>query len=739
MVNVEAALASAMSRLEAKLDLMLADAWVRPKMSWQPHEPGVGEEDLASFDKELERRKNARKLHHNDGFRRMYMMEPTRTKDEDHHHRRSSARLSHGEERVPSSLNNQDNIPPRSVELDKNILEAMALSVDGAWRRFCSMILEAWRLVSAAVLSLKEEPSLLSAVSLYTLCLGGCFGACSRVAAGTVLLLKGAGFHTEPAACRLLSALLMAAALPLSGGFRIIFCLWAFACPEFPAENGEYSHDRMSTISSDALRLLSELKEDNVPMVVYELMKIKLDNKEELGHLIQIIFKKAILEPDHSASFADILYGLRARYPQFRNEADAKKPWSFTRVLLNNCQDLYESHPCAFTFEPTDADRALYPEPADLQAELARRKDSMLAVLKLFAHLYLRGLLATKVIGQVVHDLIGMKAPTSELPEATQIECVCALLEVCGPGMEEGSVGSTLLSTFQARLMDLHNAKFKGEEVYSESVRSMIADNIHLRQTKWKQKDPTSLLRVRKFSGDVVDLYEVDIAAVAKSCGSRVLAAKLLLSFATGFATHRHQLVATTAIAESDLLKLPQDLSLVMQDFVEVAPGETKKLHEACKEGKIKKIDCMLRRPYNPDAMQGGQATATTPLLVAIRQNQVKAVKLLVHARANVNLADGRGETPLVVAVKSGQVALIQLLVEGRVDVNKAQRNGLTPLFAAAECGFLDVVKLLLKAEADLSLADNAGQTPISVAVERGFRDVAKLFLQVLAPKLAGT
>ena len=31
----------------------------------------------------------------------------------------------------------------------------------------------------------------------------------------------------------------------------------------------------------EALRLLSELKEDNVPMVVYELMKIKLDNKED--------------------------------------------------------------------------------------------------------------------------------------------------------------------------------------------------------------------------------------------------------------------------------------------------------------------------------------------------------------------------------------------------------------------------------------------------------------------------
>ncbi|CAE6925634.1 unnamed protein product, partial [Symbiodinium sp. KB8] len=310
---------------------------------------------------------------------------------------------------------------------------------------------------------------------------------------------------------------------------------------------------------------------DNVPMVVYELMKIKLDNKEELGHLIQIIFKKAVQEPDQSAAFADILYGLRARYPQFRNDADAQKPWSFTRVLLNNCQDLYESHPCSFTFEPSDTDRALYPEPADLQAELARRKDSMLAVLKLFAHLYLRGLLATKVIGQVVHDLIGMKspAPTSDFPEVS----LWFLAGnggmdsyVCGPGMEEGSVGSSLLSTFQARLMDLHNAKMKGEEVYSESVRSMIADNIHLRQTKWKQKDPTSLLRVRKFSGDVVDLYEVDIAAAAKSCGSRLLAAKLLLSFATGFATHRHQLVATTAIAESDLLKLPQDLSLVMQD-----------------------------------------------------------------------------------------------------------------------------------------------------------------------------
>lgn len=106
MVNVEAALASAMSRLEAKLDLMLADAWVRPRIPSQPR--GPGEEDLASFEKELERRKTARKVHHNDGFRRMYMMEPTRTKDEDHPHRRGSARLSHREERVASSLNNQD-------------------------------------------------------------------------------------------------------------------------------------------------------------------------------------------------------------------------------------------------------------------------------------------------------------------------------------------------------------------------------------------------------------------------------------------------------------------------------------------------------------------------------------------------------------------------------------------------------------------------------------------------------
>ena len=36
---------------------------------------------------------------------------------------------------------------------------------------------------------------------------------------------------------------------------------------------------------------------------------------------------------------------------------------------------------------------------------------------------------------------------------------------------------------------------------------------------------------------DRVPRVAEDIAAVAKSCGSRVLAAKLLLSFATGFAT----------------------------------------------------------------------------------------------------------------------------------------------------------------------------------------------------------
>ena len=55
----------------------------------------------------------------------------------------------------------------------------------------------------------------------------------------------------------------------------------------------------------------------------------------------------------------------------------------------------------------------------------------MLANMKFIGNLFLRQLLAVKVIGQVVHDLVGIKEGNA-LPEEHMIECVCELLQAIG-------------------------------------------------------------------------------------------------------------------------------------------------------------------------------------------------------------------------------------------------------------------------------------------------------------------
>merc|ERR1740123_2698973 len=100
-------------------------------------------------------------------------------------------------------------------------------------------------------------------------------------------------------------------------------------------------------------------------------------------------------------------------------------------------------------------------EPADLAHEMQLRKKKMLANMKFIGHLFLRQLLAVKVIGQVVHDLIGIK---EGLPEEHMIECTCELLCTIGYTLDLTQNGKALTSQFLSRLVDLKMSKTSGDK-----------------------------------------------------------------------------------------------------------------------------------------------------------------------------------------------------------------------------------------------------------------------------------
>ncbi|KAH0538358.1 hypothetical protein FGG08_005053 [Glutinoglossum americanum] len=127
-----------------------------------------------------------------------------------------------------------------------------------------------------------------------------------------------------------------------------------------------------------------------------------------------------------------------------------------------------------------------------------------------------------------------------------------------------------------------------------------------------------------------------------------------------------------------------------------------------------------------------------TPLSWAAQRGHEDVVKLLVKAKADVNVKDKNfGRTPLSWAAYEGHEAVVKLLIKAKSDVNvkdnddpMPMNDGRTPLSWAAQKGHEAVVKLLIEAEADVNGKDDTqGRTPLWWAAYEGHEAVAKLLI----------
>lgn len=109
---------------------------------------------------------------------------------------------------------------------------------------------------------------------------------------------------------------------------------------------------------------------------------------------------------------------------------------------------------------------------------------------------------------------------------------------------------------------------------------------------------------------------------------------------------------------------------------------------------------------------------ALTPLVYAVRANDLDSVKVLLAAGADVNQTTGYGWSPLLVATQNRYYKLGAYLLDHGADVNVANKGGWTPLYLATdnrniEAGdypvrkgdmdHLDYIKLLLEKGANVN------------------------------------
>ncbi|KAN0076427.1 ankyrin repeat-containing domain protein [Elaphomyces granulatus] len=142
---------------------------------------------------------------------------------------------------------------------------------------------------------------------------------------------------------------------------------------------------------------------------------------------------------------------------------------------------------------------------------------------------------------------------------------------------------------------------------------------------------------------------------------------------------------------------------------------------------RLKGIKLPIRKKAKVDSVD---RYGRTPLVYAVWNGHVAAVKRLVEAGARINLADDIGGTALSYAVCSGHNEVLTLLLKKGTKAGSEDDTRMALLLSAAEKDHEAVVKLLLETgKIDLELKDRNGRTPLSCAVEGRSVAIVRLLL----------
>lgn len=102
-----------------------------------------------------------------------------------------------------------------------------------------------------------------------------------------------------------------------------------------------------------------------------------------------------------------------------------------------------------------------------------------------------------------------------------------------------------------------------------------------------------------------------------------------------------------------------------------------------------------------------------TPLSIAIDNNNVDMVRLLLNHGAKINEITDRytGRTEFFSAMRVGSISLVELLLQKGANINALDSNGMPPLASALWYKRKDIVELLINRGADVNILSKNGDT----------------------------
>jgi hypothetical protein len=156
-----------------------------------------------------------------------------------------------------------------------------------------------------------------------------------------------------------------------------------------------------------------------------------------------------------------------------------------------------------------------------------------------------------------------------------------------------------------------------------------------------------------------------------------------------------------------------------------MAHERSMKLHAAVAANDIKILRRLLAAGADVDIRDRFGAA---PLHAAAGSANVEICGILLSAGADVNATDVRDQAPLHYAVGVGAAKVCAILLANGANVNIRGYDGRSPLHIAADRKNEGLCKILLDAGADQYLLESQGFIPIDFAVKMGSLPICRLF-----------
>ncbi len=150
--------------------------------------------------------------------------------------------------------------------------------------------------------------------------------------------------------------------------------------------------------------------------------------------------------------------------------------------------------------------------------------------------------------------------------------------------------------------------------------------------------------------------------------------------------------------------------------------GKVKGIEQAIKDRCHQVLEQELDHWYRPLVAWWEQFTdGPRPALIALREDDLEAIRLLGLHGANMDTPDESGRSPLMIATGNRSVVLVQALLQAGAQVNYAvipdnPQRGRTALHTALYTGSEEIIKVLLDAGAATDKPDRHGWLPVHYA-----------------------